>query len=290
VGEGFAGKEITGSIRQVRRIARIFLIVCLIASVFIVVRITQNLEGNPLIVGAPAVAGLGAVFYAAYYRILMHQEGRIVCLLTQEMNPGLFAEVVRQTRSKEKAFAMTNLMMDVTARFYLGDYAAVLQAVRGQRRFWSWSQPEFMSYYVQSACALGDRERAEEGLRVLIQVRYKKEYANPTVKRHCESYLSLAEAPYRLITGDWERAELLARGVYEDGGYGELRELYACAYLARALEGQGKTPEARSLTERLKTYHPSFGILRDLFGEPSVQGDGTDRIRSQKHRAGRRKA
>jgi len=206
----------------------------------------------------------GLALYSFYARVMLANEASITPILTRDLDPELFSAVFRQTLKGSRHFPSLQRMMEVTERFYLGDYDFVVRTVRHDRTLWQWTQPEFICYYVQSACAMGLSEEAEEGLSLFLQAKMQKEYSDPAVASMIDRYEHLSLAALCLVTDAPAEALTHAANVYEDVQSPALCALYACGYLATACALTGDKKRAQELRAHVLAHSPAFGIVKHL--------------------------
>lgn len=263
--EPVARAEAQPYVRRVRRTRIALLAMVAVGAAILLalmILIGRTIVGGWSWVAAVAVAVIGSLLLQSQYvRLSLANETSFVSLLTEDLDPELFSCVLRQTQAGRRDFPYMRTMMHLTERFYLGDDEAIVTQVPKDRSIFNVTQPEFVSYCVQSACNLGQTELAGAGLALLRQ-----SVQNPTTpfSSHPEIYLDLALAACALADGKPEQAEECARRVYENASVSPLLALYACAYLALALEAQGFHDKARPYREEALRASPAFGILRRL--------------------------
>lgn len=252
-------------IRRIRN-HRILYGVCLAAALLFLFLLVVNFIRNTFL--ACAVLIIGAILcLIPYARLSLKNETSIASILKDDLDPELFSLVFRQTLAKRSQFPSVQAMMEVTEKFYLGEYAHVLRALAQNPELLRWTQPEFVSYYVQSACAMGYADEAEKGLSILAQAHLQKEYEDPAVAAHLDLYENLAKAAYHLVQEESAEALSAARAVYEDAAAPQLIVLYAAAYYATACALQGQKDEALRLRAEVLEHSPAFGIVRHLSGK-----------------------
>ncbi len=258
-------------IRRVRAV-RILLILGLASSIallfFVLLTIGRNPEYSSVRTAALLIAVLVSVFLQYLYtRLSLRNETSFVPLLTDSLEPELFSTVLRQTSGGRRDLLYLRISLRVTACFYCGENADTVSLVTANRQLWDPSQPEFVSYAVQSACEIGDRDTAKRGLEILEQASESQQYArDPSFSLSVDLFRLLALSAYSLFENRPDDALACAMFVLNSEQAGSLQKLYAGGYVCLALEHSGRFDEAQPYREETLKASPAFGIVQKLSG------------------------
>jgi len=237
-----------------------------LAIFFAVLLIALKTEGTlswilALVFGLPAALLLQLLTT----RLSMKNETSFTSVLTDGLDPELFSSVLRQTRGDRRDLPYLRRSMEITERFYLGEKADVLDLVSKDSQMFSPSQPEFVSYLVQSAVLPRDRDTALAGIGMLKAATDSEPYAkDPSFALSVDLFGHLALSAFCLQEKSFREAREHAEAVYRDRSAAPLQKVYACGYLCLALEGLGRAEEAALYREEVLTYAPSFGIVKEV--------------------------
>ena len=123
--------------------------------------------------------------------------------------PRLYYEVYQLTKRKGKQYRLSNLMLEITANFYLGNFEYVISNIRDTSILFQPRQVEFVSYYIQSQFFVENREGVNEGKSLMENAKSKPYYKNPNIRIAVDSCISIADFALSFLSGDYSLAHRL---------------------------------------------------------------------------------